>query len=54
MCGLVVLYHFINSGQNLGFSEVNDIFATGLHGAELSSIIFKKWVCVLNKIKGEM
>lgn len=53
MCGLVVLYHFINSGQNLGFSEVNGIFATGLTGVGLSSTIFKKWVYSLKRHKGE-
>lgn len=53
MCGLVMLNHFINSGKNLGFSEVNGIFAKHLSGVGLSCIIFKKRGYGLKKSKGE-
>lgn len=53
MCGLVMLNYFINSGKNLGFSEVNGIFAKHLSGVGLSCIIFKKRGYGLKKSKGE-
>jgi len=53
MCGLVVIYHFINSWQNLGFSEFHGTFATGLSGVRLLSTVFKKWVYDLKKSKGD-